>query len=150
MNQPYAERRSVDEQNRAKRSGLILVLILLGASLLVLAPLSLTYLRGEAVARSASATMDLEVEVTSGRFTPSELHVPTGATVHLTLINHDPGGQPHDLQTTGQHEDSHLTAWPGERQVSTFTAADRPGRYPFFCTLRGHSAAGETGVIVVG
>jgi nitrite reductase (NO-forming) len=75
--------------------------------------------------------------------------VPAGANVRVDLVNEDRSGTPHDFQTFGQRRDARIVAWPGETRSVVFKAADRPGRYAFICTVRGHSAAGMTGVIVV-
>ncbi|MBI3969956.1 MAG: cupredoxin domain-containing protein [Chloroflexi bacterium] len=134
---------------RARRSGLLIAGLALGSSLLVLTPLSLAGLRREAMAVRDGPPVRVELVADGMRFVPNEIRVPAGAVVTVDLVNQDPSGTPHDFQTFRQRRDVRVVAWPGERRTTVFTATDKPGRYPFICTLRGHSAAGMAGVLVV-
>jgi plastocyanin len=136
-------------QRRAGRSAFLVLLLTLGTSLLVLAPLSVLRLRQEAAARRAAPAVAVELVADGMRFVPAEIRVPRGAQVQVSLVNRDPSGTPHDFQTFGQRVDGRVVAWPGEQRTVYFWAAERPGRYAFICTLRGHSEAGMAGVIVV-
>ena len=139
-------------QTRARpgRSGLLIALLALGGSLLILTPLSLLAVRRDVRALHEGPTLSVEVVADGMRFVPREIRVPPGATVRVDLVNQDPSGTPHDFQTFGQRRDTRVIAWPGERRATSFTAPSRPGRYAFICTIRGHSALGMSGVIVVG
>ena len=137
------------QRTRRARPGLQIALLALGASVLVLTPLTLVSLRGEALSVRSGPTVTVEVAAVGMRFEPSEIRVPAGANVRVDFVNRDPTGTPHDFQTLRQRRDVRVVAWPGEQRATVFKAADRPGRYPFICTLRGHSAAGMAGVIVV-
>jgi plastocyanin len=127
----------------------LLVVLALTLGLGVLAPLSLLSLRREADALRSQPALTLEVSMAGMRFEPAEIHVPAGKVIRVDLINRDSTGTPHDFQTLGQHRDGRVVLWAGERGSTLFTAADKPGRYPFICTIRGHSAAGMNGTIVV-
>jgi nitrite reductase (NO-forming) len=133
---------------RERRAGPLVAALALGTSLLVLTPLTLFSLRREALSVREGPAATVEVVADGMRFVPAEIRVPAGANVRLDLVDQDPS-TPHDLQTFGQRRDVRVIAWPGERRSTVFKAADRPGRYVFVCTLRGHSAAGMAGTIIV-
>ena len=128
-------------------SGLLIALALITVGLLGMAPLALT-----AIQRDARTLQDpsltLQVAAEGMRFSPAEIRVPAGASVAVEFVNQDPTS-PHDFQTTRQYRDARVVLWPGERRSTVFIAADKPGRYTFLCTVRGHAEAGMTGVIVV-
>ena len=134
---------------RAGRSGLLIALLILGGSLLILAPLSLLSIRRDVQAMRAGPVLTVEVVADGMRFVPDQIRVPAGATVVVHLVNQDQSGTPHDFQTFGQRRDTRVLAWAGERRSTSFTATSRPGRYAFICTVRGHSALGMAGAIVV-
>ena len=92
--------------------------------------------------------VSFQVVANGQRYEPAEIRVPAGASVRIDLVNHD-ATSAHDFQTFGQRRDTRVVAWPGETRSTAFRASDRPGRYAFICTIRGHSAAGHSGVIVV-
>jgi plastocyanin len=123
-------------------------LVALGIGVLVLAPISLLTIRRNAIADQSAASVTVQVAAQGMRFAPSEIDVPRGATVKVEFSNQDPT-TPHDFQTFGQAGDAHVVAWPGETYTVYFKASATPGRYPFLCTVRGHSEAGMNGVIVV-
>ena len=128
---------------------MLIVLVALGVGLGVLAPLSMVSLKREADALRSNPALTLEMTIEGMRYSPAEIRVPRGAVVQVNLVNQDPTGTPHDFQTLGQHRDGRVVVWPGQRGATLFTAADRPGRYAFICTIRGHSDAGMNGIIIV-
>lgn len=131
-----------------KRSGLVIALLPLAISLFVLAPLTLSGFRRDATTLSAGPTVTIEVVADGMRFLPSEIRVPARSSVQVDFANHDPAS-PHDFQTLGQYRDARVVLWPGETRTSGFIAAEKPGRYAFICTVRGHKEAGMVGVIIV-
>ncbi|MGH2369290.1 MAG: cupredoxin domain-containing protein, partial [Chloroflexota bacterium] len=106
-------------------------------------------LRQEALSVREGPAVTVEIVADGMRFTPDVIRVPRGANVRIDFVNRDTSGTPHDLQTFGQRRDVRVIAWPGETRSTVFKAADQPGQYAFVCTVRGHSAAGHTGTIVV-
>ncbi|HEX2033332.1 MAG TPA: cupredoxin domain-containing protein [Chloroflexota bacterium] len=134
---------------RAGRSGLLIALLILGGSLLLVTPAALLSLRQEAISVQGGPAVTVEIVSDGMRFVPDEIRVPPGANVRIDFVNRDPSGTPHDLQTFGQRRDVRVIAWPGETKPTVFKSADRPGRYTFLCTIRGHSAAGHVGTIIV-
>jgi hypothetical protein len=126
----------------------LIVLLALGVSLFVIAPLALINLRQEALSVQEGPALTLEVVADEAGFTPREIVVPRGANVRIDFVNRDPAN-PHDLQTFGQRRDVRVLAWPGETNSTVFKAADRPGRYTFLATIRGQAEAGYSGTILV-
>lgn len=120
---------------------------MLGVSLLGLAPVALAAIRRDATALNQTA-VQVEVVADGMRFVPNEIRVPAGASVRVDFVNRDPT-TPHDFETLGQYRNTRQVLWPGESRTTGFIATDRPGRYPFICSVRGHSEAGMVGVIVV-
>lgn len=141
--------RRTDHRIDGRRQGLIVALLALGGSLFIFAPLTVLGLRRDALSVRDGPLATVEIVSDGMRFLPTEIRVHPGATVRLDLVNQDPSGSPHDIQTFGQRHNTRLIAWPGERRSTAFTASSKPGRYAFVCTLRGHSAAGHAGTIVV-
>jgi plastocyanin len=129
-----------------RRSGLLVALLALAASGAGIAPFALTRLRQDAATLQQPA-LTVEVAAEGMRFVPDEMRVPAGKSVAVRFVNRD--NQPHDFQTTRQYRDARQVLWPGERRDTMFIAADKPGRYAFICTLRGHAEAGMVGTIVV-
>jgi len=133
---------------RQGRAGLLVALGALAFGVLVLAPLSLLAVRRTAIGEQTAGVTTVQIAAEGMRFVPDEIHVPRGATVKVEFTNRDPT-TPHDFQTYGQVGEAHVVAWPGETYTVYFKASPTPGRYPFICTVRGHSEAGMNGVIVV-
>ncbi len=132
----------------ARRYGLLIAVLALGASLLLVAPFALLSLRQEALSVQGGPALTVEIVADGMRYVPSEIRVPPGVNVRIDFVNRDPTS-PHDLQTFGQRRDVRVIAWPGETRPTVFKSADRPGRYTFLCTVRGHAAAGHAGTIIV-
>lgn len=129
------------------QGGLFIVLGALGVSLLGLAPLALGAIRRDAATLQTPA-VTVQVAAEGMRFVPAEISVPAGASVRVDFVNRDPTS-PHDFQTTRQYRDSRVVLWPNEQRNTVFIATDKPGRYAFICSVRGHAEAGMTGTIVV-
>lgn len=132
----------------ARRYGLLIAVLALGASLLLVTPFALLSLREEARSVQGGPALTVEIVADGMRYVPSEIRVPRAANVRIDFVNRDPAS-PHDLQTFGQRRDVRVIAWPGETRPTVFKSADRPGRYTFLCTVRGHADAGHAGTIVV-
>jgi plastocyanin len=141
-----APTRRVPAKRNAGKSGVWIVFGIVGASLIGMVPLALTAIRRDAATLSTPA-LTVEVFADNMRFTPAEIHVPAGASVQVDFTNRD--NTPHDFQTTRQYRDTRQVLWPGERRGTVFIATDKPGRYAFICTVRGHAEAGMVGTIVV-
>ena len=128
-------------------SGLLIALGLVTVGMLGTAPFALTAIRRDAATLN-TPSMTVNVVADGMRFSPAEIRVPAGASVAVEFANNDPT-TPHDFQTTRQYRDARVVLWPGERRSTVFIATDKPGRYSFVCTVRGHSEAGMTGTIIV-
>ncbi len=76
-------------------------------------------------------------------FSPARIEVPVGETVNVVLVNE--GQLPHDL--TIPSLGFSISAAPGAT-VSGALTVERPGTYPFVCTVPGHRAAGMIGTLV--
>jgi uncharacterized cupredoxin-like copper-binding protein len=84
------------------------------------------------------------------RFTPNRVDVKAGESVTLTLVNK--GSVRHDLAFPSAE-------MPGLAGIETLTLPgqtthvtlhfDKPGSYPFVCTIEGHAASGMTGAVFV-
>lgn len=77
-------------------------------------------------------------------FSPTELTIPAGRTVNLTLVNE--GDLPHDVTISALGFS--LPASPGASASGALTVTT-PGRYEFFCSVPGHREAGMSGTLVV-
>jgi plastocyanin len=136
----------VPAKRNAGKGGVWIVFGALGIGLLGMAPIALSGLRRDVTTLSVPAVI-VQVTADDMRFTPGEIHVPAGASVQVDFANHDQ--IPHDFQTTNQYRDTRQVLWPGEKRTTGFIATDKPGRYTFLCTVRGHAEAGMVGTIVV-
>jgi len=80
-------------------------------------------------------------------FTPSQLTVPAGRPVQLTLQNS--GAIPHTFTLAeGVATPVTIKADGGQTARGTFTL-EKPGTYTFICEVPGHTAAGMKGTITV-
>ncbi len=104
------------------------------AALVVAAPV--------AAGPSTSAATTVTVTMTEFKFVLSKRTVPKG-TVVFKLVNK--GKLDHDLKIAGKRSP---VIKPGKSGTFRVVIA-KAGRYPYICTIAGHSAAGMKGVLVV-
>lgn len=109
------------------------------------------------VALAACATRPAAVQAnqvmivaTEMRFSPSRIDARVGQPVEITIVNQ--GSVRHDLafpsiEMPGLKGLETLTM-PGQSTHLTVTF-DKPGTYPFICTIEGHAASGMTGAVFV-
>jgi uncharacterized cupredoxin-like copper-binding protein len=95
------------------------------------------------------------------RFEPSEVRVPAGVPVTITLVNDDPIGHEWIVGTEAVHAvhrsgtDPVHDSRPDEVTVpayqtrTTTLTFDAPGTYAFICHLPGHEAYGMSGTLSV-
>jgi uncharacterized cupredoxin-like copper-binding protein len=95
---------------------------------------------------SSAAVQELTVVTRDAmRFDPSGLTVVAGRPVRLTVRND--GGSTHDFTLTeGVAQAVKITVKGGQSSSATFTI-DRPGSYPFVCSVPGHAMVGMRGTI---
>jgi plastocyanin len=101
--------------------------------------------RGTNAAAPATAG-PVRIVLSQSSYRPSTVAVRAGEALLLSLEN--PDAQPHDLNLLGLAEPVHLFL-NGRKAVVSSVTFPRPGRYPFFCSLAGHQAAGMEGEVVV-
>lgn len=99
-----------------------------------------------ATAGAAAIPGATEVTITAAdlSFSPSEIRLPAGREVNLTLINR--GQVLHDLTITSLGV--HVVAQPGESRTVGLRDLT-PGRYAGFCSVPGHAQAGMRVSVVV-
>ena len=114
------------------------------------------------VARGATGTPELAVDIRYSRFEPAELSVPVGVPVTVLLRNRDPidhewilGDEAvHERHRTGT-EPAHaarpteVTILAGETRRTT-VVLEEAGTLRFICHLPGHEAYGMVGVLTAG
>jgi heme/copper-type cytochrome/quinol oxidase subunit 2 len=88
---------------------------------------------------------EVRVQAANFTFTPSEITLPTGAEVNLTLSN--PTSVAHDLTVPALG--IHIVVNPGETRTVGLRGLTA-GRYDAYCSVPGHAEAGMRAVIVVG
>ena len=108
-----------------------------------------------------TAPIRLEVDIRFSHYEPSELSVPAGRPVEITLVNHDPIDHEWIVGDDGVHERHRTGTEPvpaarptevslpalGKRTTTvTFPTA---GRLKFICHLPGHEAYGMVGILYV-
>lgn len=87
---------------------------------------------------------ELVVKIRQMGFDQSEIRVPAGEPVTLTIVNED--GYTHAFDV--DEFDIHLPL-AAETTIELSLAALEPGRYAFYCGAPGHVAAGMTGTLIV-
>ncbi|MFD8644188.1 cupredoxin family copper-binding protein [Streptomyces zaomyceticus] len=78
---------------------------------------------------SPTASAEVRITIRGFAFQPTDLKVRPGATV--TVVNED--SAPHTVTATGS--DAFDTGEIAGGRSATFTAPDKPGTYPFFCSI---------------
>lgn len=91
----------------------------------------------------AAGARRIEVVARSFAFDPGGITVEAGEDVAIVLSSKD---SLHDF--TVDDFDGHVAAEAGQTAVGGFRA-DKPGRYPFYCSVAGHRGAGMEGVLAV-
>ena len=104
------------------------------------------HMGGDASAGAAAIPGATEVTITAAdlSFSPSEIRLPAGREMNLTLINR--GQVLHDLTIPGLG--AHVVAQPGESRTTGLRNL-APGRYAGFCSVPGHVQAGMRVTVVV-
>ncbi|MBI2773646.1 MAG: cupredoxin domain-containing protein [Chloroflexi bacterium] len=89
---------------------------------------------------------EVRVQAANFSFTPSEVRVPKGADVNLTLINPASSGVVHDLTVPALG--IHIAANAGETRTLGLRGLPA-GRYDAYCSVPGHAEAGMRATITV-
>ena len=101
-------------------------------------------------AGAAEGDNQVVIEATEMRFSPNRIDARVGQPVIITLVNQ--GSVRHDLAFPAIEmpnlQGAETLAMPGESTRLTITF-DRPGTYPFLCTIPRHAASGMTGAVFV-
>ena len=107
------------------------------------------------------APIKVEVGIRSSQFETTELSVPAGRPIEITLVNHDPIDHEWIVGDEGIHERHRTgtepvhTARPTEVSLpalgkrTTTVTFPTAGRLKFVCHLPGHEAYGMVGVLYV-
>ena len=130
-------------------SGLAIALGAILFSSAVLVPLSFDGITRTTIAFGGPPARILSVTMTGRSITPSEIHVPRASAVRVEVRNLDGPRDGHRLKTSGQEYDVDIAVWGGLTKSDTFLTAQKPGRYPLICSIRGHVSEGMVGVLVV-
>ena len=92
----------------------------------------------------------VEIVATEMRFSPNRIDARAGQPVHITIVNK--GNERHDLAFPAIEmpnlQGVETLTMPGQSTRLTMTF-DRPGTYPFLCTIPRHAASGMTGAVFV-
>ena len=89
---------------------------------------------------------EVRVEAANFTFTPSEIRLPRGAEVNLTLANPAATGVAHDL--TVPSLGIHIVANAGETRTIGLRGLTA-GRYDAYCSVPGHASLGMRATVVV-
>ena len=96
---------------------------------------------------SASAipgASEVRIQAADYSFSPSEIYLPKGSSVNITLVN--TSGQTHDITAPGLG--LHLVAGPGETRTTSLTNL-AAGRYDASCSIAGHAQLGMRATFIV-
>ena len=130
-------------------SGLAIALGAILFSSAILVPLSFDGITQTTIAFGGPPALTLSVTMTGRSITPSEIHVPRSSAVRVEVKNLDGPRDGHRLKTSGQQYDVDIAVWGGLTKSDTFLTAQKPGRYPLICSIRGHVSEGMVAVLVV-
>jgi plastocyanin len=101
-------------------------------------------------AGAAEGNNQVEVVVTEMRFNPNRIDARVGQPVVITIVNK--GNERHDLAFPAIEmpnlQGVETLTMPGQSTRLTLTF-DKPGTYPFECTIPRHAASGMTGAVFV-
>ena len=96
---------------------------------------------------SASAipgATEVRIQAANFSFTPSEIYLPKGSAVNITLVN--TSDQTHDITAPGLG--LHLVAGAGETRTTSLTNL-AAGRYDAYCSVPGHAQLGMRATFIV-
>lgn len=122
---------------------------------------ALVLVAGAAVAGCAPGPVTLTLTIRHSAFDLSELTVPAGVPVTITLVNEDPIDHEwlvgdaafHQAHRTGTHETHHAVPTevtvPALETVTTTITFGEPGTYGYICHLPQHEAYGMVGLLTV-
>lgn len=99
----------------------------------------------EAASPVAQDARHVRVTARSLAFEPKEITVRAGEDIAIVLSSED---GLHDFTVDDADADAHVSAAGGGTSVGGLRA-DKPGRYPFYCSVQGHREAGMEGTLVV-
>jgi uncharacterized cupredoxin-like copper-binding protein len=100
----------------------------------------------QTVAKEQNGQLHIDADPTGQlKFTSSSAVATPG---HVTIVMHNPSSVSHDIaiQGNGVNEVGPIV---GKGGTSTVSAALKPGRYTFYCSVPGHRQAGMVGLLVV-
>ena len=104
---------------------------------------SMTGSGSEKSAPVVAGAAEIAVTSTAYRFTPRVIRVSAGTDVTLVLTSTD---IPHDITIEGV---GHIVHAGSSKAVRGGLNIAKPGTYVFYCSVRGHRAAGMTGKVIV-
>lgn len=93
----------------------------------------------------AEETQEVQVNATEFKLDPAKITVKAGEQAKLTLTN--TGKTSHNWVVEGTSIKTKLLS-AGESETIDFTI-DKPGEYPFYCSVPGHRAQGMEGTLIV-
>lgn len=89
--------------------------------------------------------VDLAVELSEWRLTPTQIRVPPGEQVHIRLFNN--GSIQHNFMIEDYANYDPLI--PSGGQANVFFTAGTAGSFPMYCAVPGHRAMGMEGVFII-
>lgn len=87
---------------------------------------------------------EVRIQAADFSFSPSEIYLPKGTSVNITLVN--TSGQTHDITAPGLG--LHLVAGAGETRTTSLTNL-AAGRYDAYCSIPGHAQLGMRATFIV-
>lgn len=87
---------------------------------------------------------EVRIRAADFSFSPSEIYLPKGTSVNITLVN--TSAQAHDITAPGLG--LHLVAGAGETRTTSLTNLT-PGRYDAYCSVPGHAQLGMRATFIV-
>jgi plastocyanin len=103
----------------------------------------------------------VEIDIHYSKFNPSQITVPVGVPITITLVNNDPIGhewivgddavqQIHRVGTELLHPDKPTElVIPAMSSRTTVVTFEQPGALKYICHLPGHEAYGMVGTVVI-
>lgn len=94
---------------------------------------------------ASSQVKEVRVEASEFKFSPASITLAPGQSVRLTLVN--TGNMGHDLDIDGIVDGPIIAA--GDQTIITFTAPQKAGNYPYYCSVGSHRSLGMEGQLIV-